>query len=250
MATREELNAKMAEIRESAEQNAQAYNELMLEGKYDAEIDGKIADLVGEYTSIARAIAFQDCKDTEHPMRAACINPSFDTIRAKQVPIEEGSKIKKLVIEDDSKRIDLKRLWKFCDKKLGDDPSWIYAAEQFNFRLTLRACQRHGIKAKEVNDSYAMAKLAKEFDLGKNPVSNTNILKTLTQVVQMMIGEEFKPNSHDVNRLVDVYCKADNRNLLKAKAANHNQMRGYLQAICHRILTGEAYELDYKKAKK
>ena len=105
-----------------------------------------------------------------------------------------------------------------------------------------------GIDPTAINDSYAMSEIAKGYDLGKNPASKTNLLKTLTAIVQAMVGEEYKPVSHDVNFLLSVYSRKS-RKALTVTCANHKYMRGYVMEICHRIVTGKTYEVDYKKVR-
>ena len=122
--------------------------------------------------------------------------------------------------------------------------------EKFNMLLTAQKAVDLGINPKEINDSYAMSEIAKGWDLGKNPASKTNILKTLRGIVTAMLGEEFanKVTSHDVNFLLSVYSRKS-RKALTVTCANHKYMRGYVMEICHRVVTDKGYEVDYKKAK-
>ena len=240
---------KLRDARERAEIAVKAHNELILDGKIDDKVEQEIVDAVNEYTSIARLIAFIECKSAENPMHEACIRLTFPTIKAKSRPVEEGSKIKVLEIDDSAKVIDLKKLMKFCDGHLGADDKWVYALEKFNFLMTAQKARDLGIRPTEINDSYSMRDISRQYDLGKNPASKTNLLKTLTTIVQMMIGEEFKPVSHDVNFLLSIYSKKG-RNALQVSCANHTHMRQYVQEICHRILTDGVYNVDFKRASK
>ena len=87
-----------------------------------------------------------------------------------------------------------------------------------------------------------MSEIAREFDMGKNPVSKTNLLKTLQTVITAMLGEQYKATSHDVNFLMSVYSKK-NRKALTVTCSNHRYFRNYLAEVCHRIVTGKSYEL-------
>ena len=102
-----------------------------------------------------------------------------------------------------------------------------------------------GLDPQKVNDSYAMSEIARQFEMGKNPTSKTNLLKTLQMVVNAMIGDGYKATSHDVNFLLSVYSKK-NRKALTVSCANHRNFRGYVMEVCHRIVTGKSYELEYK----
>ena len=93
-----------------------------------------------------------------------------------------------------------------------------------------------------------MSEIAQKYNLGKNPASKTNLLKTLTSIVQAMIGDEYKAVSHDVNFLLSVYSRKS-RKALTVTCANHKYMRGYVMEICHRIVTGATYDIDFKMKK-
>lgn len=247
--TKSEMQAKMAELKALADEGIKEYNALISDGKYDEKVEKKFTEAINEYTGYARKIAFEECAESENPMHEACKRLTYTTIRAKDRPLEDGSKIKVKEIEDTEKVIDLKRLMKHCDGKLGEDSGWIYAIEKLNLLMTAQKAKDLGIDPKEVHDSYAMSSIAREYDLGKNPASNTNLLKTLTGIVQMMLGEEYKPLSHDVKFLQSVYSKKGRR-ALAVSCANHSHMRQYVQEICHRILTGKVYDVDFKRTKK
>jgi len=105
-----------------------------------------------------------------------------------------------------------------------------------------------GIDPKEIHDSYAMSEIARDFDMGKNPTSNTNLLRTLQMVITSMLGDGYKATSHDVAFLVSVYSKK-NRRALTVSVANHKNFRNYIAEICHRIVTNKRYDVDYKKKK-
>ena len=103
-------------------------------------------------------------------------------------------------------------------------------------------------RLKEIHDSYAMSEIAKQIDMGKTPTSKTNILKTLQTIITAMLGDEVKATSHDVNYLMSVYSRK-NRKALTVTCANHKYFRGYLAEICNHIVTGNPYDVDFKKAK-
>ncbi len=94
-----------------------------------------------------------------------------------------------------------------------------------------------------------MSEIAREFDMGKNPTSKTNLLKTLQTVITAMLGEQYKATSHDVDFLMSVYSKKNRGKALTVTCANHRYFRNYLAEVCHRIATGKTYELDFKTKK-
>lgn len=245
--TRKEKMARLEELHASLEANVTAYNSAMVEGKFDeaAKADSETADAIGEYTSIVRDICLEDCAAADDPMMEAVKALSFATLGVKDTK-KGNSKIPVRELVEKERQIDLLRLHKFVDGGIGHNKDWPYMIEKLNLLLTCQKAVDLGIDPASINDSYAMSSIAKGYDLGKNPASKTNLLKTLTAIVQAMIGEEYKPVSHDVNFLMSVYSRKS-RQALTVTCANHKYMRGYVMEICHRIVTGKTYEVDYKK---
>lgn len=205
--------------------------------------------LVNEHTAIAREECFSALKSTDDPMLEAVKQLTFSTIRIVDKKVgEDKQKTPVSSIEDAEKPIDLLKLHKYVGGGIGKDKNWAYMVEKLNFLMTAQKAVDLGINPKEVNDSYAMSNISKEIDLGKTPTSKTNILKTLQAVVTAMIGEEYKATSHDVNFLMSVYSRKS-RAALTVTCANHKYMRQYMAEICHRIVLGKSYALDYKKSK-
>ena len=247
--TRAEKENKLKELRATVEEKVKAYNEAMQDGKFEdvQKLDNEITESVNEYTATIRDMCFEDCAAAEDPMIAAVTALSFMTIGVKdnkkgdeKIPVRE-------IIEKE-RQIDLLKLHKFVNGGIGHNKEWNIMIEKFNLLMTCQKAKDLGIDPKDINDSYAMSEIGKAYDLGKNPASKTNLLKTLTAIVQAMIGEEYKPVSHDVNFLLSVYSRKS-RKALTVACANHKYLRGYVMEICHRIVTGMTYEVDYRKAR-
>lgn len=245
--TRAEMEAKAIELRNKVEAQVKAYNEAMLESKFDeaAKIDAETSENINEYTGIVRTMEFQDIAATADPMVEACKRLTFMTIATKDVKVGED-KIPVREVVNRERQIDPFKLHKFVEGGIGHDKEWHYIAEKMNYLMTLQCARDLGIDPKEVSDSYAISRIAREYDMGKNPTSKTNMLKTLTKTVQAMIGEEYKPKSHDVNFLLRIYSRKSHR-ALTVTCANHKYMRLYIMEICHRILEEKEYGVDYKK---
>lgn len=239
---KEDLRAKVEDL-------VKRYNEAVQKGDFNksTKLDDEIANLCGEYTAIARAECFEALKATSDPMLYAVKQLTFPTIKTRDTK-EGEEKIPVRIVEDTEKPIDLLRLHKAVDGGIGADKRWAYMVEKLNLLLTCQKAQDLGIDPKSVNNSYAMNDISRDIDLGKTPTSKTNILRTLQTVVSAMVGEEFKATSHDVNYLISIYSKK-NRKALTVTCANHKYMRQYLAEICHRIVEGKTYALDYKQIK-
>lgn len=246
--TREENIAKLAQLRSESESLVKNYNEAIQTGKFDDSVkaDNALTEKINEYTQIVRDMCFEDCKASENPMIAAVTALTYVTIGTKDEK-KGDDKVPVRAIVEKERPIDLLKLHKYCGS-IGADENWAHIAAKMNFLLTAQKAVDLGIDPKGVNDSYAMSEIAREFDMGKNPVSKTNLLKTLQRVITAMLGEEYKATSHDINFLMSVYAKK-NRKALTVTCANHKYFRNYLAEVCHRIVTGKSYEIDFKAKK-
>ena len=269
--TKAERIAEMQVLREKAESLVMQYNEGIQNGNPNPTIEVNVLDsngnvtgtkaeyitnlideVVNKYTAIAREICFAECRETDDPMLEAIKRLTFATIGMK-VSKKGEEKIPVAEIIEKNKAIDLLKLHKTVDGGIGKDPKWNGMVEKMNFHMTARQAKRI-VKKKEnltrvlteINDSYAMSDIAKAIDMGKDPTSNTKLLGTLQGIVTAMIGEEYKATSHDVNFLTDLYA-TKGRTALSVNCANHRYFRAYIAAICHSIVTGEDYEISFKK---
>ena len=242
--TREENIAKLAQLRSEAEALVKDYNEAIQNGKFEdaTKAESSATEKINEYTSVVRDMCFEDCKNTENPMLTAVQTLSYVTIGVKDEQ-KGDDKVPVRSIVDKERQIDLLKLHKYCGS-IGADENWMHIAQKMNFLLTAQKAVDLGLNPQTVNDSYAMSEIARQFDMGKNPTSKTN----LQTVVSAMLGDGYKATSHDVNFLMSVYSKK-NRKALTVTCANHRYFRNYLAEVCHRIVTGKAYELDYKTKK-
>lgn len=246
--TREENTAKLAQLRSETEALVKDYNDAIQNGKFEdaSKADKAMTEKINEYTATVRDMCFEDCKNTDNPMLTAVTTLSFVTIGVKDEQ-KGDDKVPVRAIVDKERQIDLLKLHKYCGS-IGANENWSSIAQKMNFLLTAQKAVDLGIDPKVVNDSYAMSEIAREFDMGKNPTSKTNLLKTLQMVITAMLGEQYKATSHDVNFLMSVYSKK-NRKALTVTCANHRYFRNYLAEVCHRIVTGKTYELDFKTKK-
>lgn len=266
MANRFGITTK-AGLREKAETLIKNYNDAVQSGNFSPVIEVPKADasdnptngtenvlireiveqLVNEYTSIARDECFAALKSTDNPMLEAVKQLTFSTIRIVDKKVgEDKQKTPVSSIEDSEKPIDLLKLHKYVGGDgIGADKNWAYKVEKLNFLMTAQKAVDLGINPKAVHDSYAMSEISRDIDLGKTPTSKTNILKTVQAIVTAMVGEEYKATSHDVNFLMSVYSRK-NRKALTVTCANHKYMRQYMAEICHRIVLGKSYALDFR----
>lgn len=255
-----------AELREKAEALAKIYNESVQSGNFNPVMEHPIPNgdsntpalvtpvrdvieqAVNEHTSIARDECFETLQASVDPMLEAVRQLTFPTIRIVDKKVGEGkyAKIPVSFIEDSEKAIDLLKLHKSVNGGIGKNKNWASMIEKLNFLMTAQKAVDLGINPNTINDSYAMSDISRQIDMGKTPTSKTNILKTIQTIVTAMIGEEYKVTSHDVNFLMSVYSRK-NRKALTVSCANHKYMRQYMMEICHRIVEGKSYAIDYKQ---
>lgn len=239
--TREEKIAQLAVLKSEAEALCRDYNALMTEGKLaEATKTGNtIAEKCNEYTSHAREIAFEDCLATEDPMRTAVTILTFQTIAPKDDKKDEDAiPVRGIVFKD--RYIDLVKLHRKSPAGIGVNKEWYHHIQKLNFLLTAQKCRDLGVDPTDISNAYEMSDIAKAFDMGKNPTSNSNMLRTLQTVVTSMLGDEAKATSHDVAYLQSVYAKKG-RAALSVSCSRHADMVKHFSDICHRIVTGESY---------
>ena len=243
--TREENVAKLAQLKSEVGEIVKTYNDAIQNGRFEesTKADTAMTEKINEYTATVRDMCFEDCKATDDPMLAAVRTLSYVTIGVKDEK-KGDDKVPVRTVVDKERAIDLLKLDKYCGG-IGHDKEWMHVAQKMNFLLTCQKARDLGLDPQKVNDSYAMSEIARQFEMGKNPTSKTNLLKTLQMVVTAMVGDGHKATSHDVNFLLSVYSKK-NRKALTVSCANHRNFRGYVMEVCHRIVTGKSYELEYK----
>ena len=243
--TREENTAKLAQLKSEVEGLVKTYNDAIQNGRFEesTKADTAMTEKINEYTATVRDMCFEDCKATDDPMLTAVKTLSYVTIGVKDEK-KGDDKVPVRTVVDKERAIDLLKLDKYCGG-IGHDKEWMHIAQKMNFLLTCQKARDLGLDPQKVNDSYAMSEIARQFEMGKNPTSKTNMLRTLQMVVTAMLGDGYKATSHDVNFLLSVYSRK-NRKALVVSCANHRNFRGYIAEVCHRIVTGKEYELEYK----
>ena len=208
------------------------------------EFDDDLDYVVGYYKSLSKAAAYTAAKDSGDPMKYAIREFYYPAIKVKETK-DKDTGISIRSVEDAIAPIDLGDMHKKLGG-IGADKNWLYKAEKLNYYLTIRAAQRVGATVK--HESMTMKEISKEIDLGKNPCSNTNMLKTLQAIVTAMLGDGYKATSHDVNYLIDVYANDVKKSKTSISAANHATLRGYLKKVCYRILSGrKGYDVEQRE---
>lgn len=240
-------NETTAEVKAMAEAYLEkADNAELAQDKADNE--SAIEQCINRYKFLSKTACYAEAKASGDPLKYAVTQFYYPTIKLKATADKDSGIIIRSII-DTQAPIDLGDMHKKLGG-IGHDTNWIYTAETFNYHLTIRAAERVGAT---VNiGKYALNRASFKRDLGKDPCSNTQMLKTLKIVISEMIGEEFagKVTSHDVNYLVDVYANDSKKSKTAITAANHKTLRSYLKKVCYRILNGnKGYDVETREIK-
>lgn len=251
----------LEELRANVELIAQVQTEWLLDNdvasvvKWDEHAD----KLCSRYNRLKRDECFNACLATADPMVTACTVMVYQGIKLKENKgNSEGEGVKRVVIELD-RDIDLLKLHEHAKSKtgtgIGHDKQWLHKVQKLNYLLAIKVGQAIGDKKwapeniEKISASFTMSDIAKSFNMGKNPVSNTQMLKTLTTIVQSMIGEGYKPKSHDVNWLSEAYSRKDRR-ARAVQLPNHKTFALMLRDVCNNCITDAGYEANSRACKK
>lgn len=215
MATREENKTLMENVVIKLKDAASRYNDLIDERKTDdaAKLKGEVEELISKYNTASLEVCFYDCQHdgTLTPMQKACKMMTFP-IKAITLNVQSNvggvQMVTPMVINDRTKIIDLIALDQRCGG-IGFDKNWIHYADALNYRMTLKiAKELEDIDPQQVMANYALSEAAKEIKFGDaDPTSKTQILKSLTKVVQAMIGPDFHPVKKDIYKMFNDYTK-------------------------------------------
>lgn len=233
------------EIRKIAEETLEKSDEAKSADERRA-LDADLDEVISYYKHIAKTAMINEAKASDDAMKYAINRFFYGVIKVKETEDKDTGVTYRSIVDAEAP-IDLGELHKKLGG-IGADPQWLHIAEKLNYHLTLRAAQRVGATVK--HDSFMMNEISREIDLGKNPCSNTQMLKTLQTVITAMLGEGFKATSHDVNYLVDVYANDSKKSKTAISAANHKTLRNYLKKVCYRILNNlDGYSVEQKEIK-
>lgn len=233
---------RKAELLKDYEAKIAEVNQACAKGT-NADVEGKLAELVNiekEYRSLRESEVFAGLLDTHQAIELH----HFTTIGHKKTT-DEG-RMTGVEKAERTVQIDLK---KFCEVK-GFDLGWFYELQALNKRLTLRVAETIGVTAaemKRIDDSYNMDKLASEIQLGKTPTSDTQVVKHMQRVLDMLSPGEGKVNGHDLGYVMSCYTKRNNRAALRVQCSKHTLLMSLMGDVFYRIATKGVYGVDYKR---
>lgn len=223
-----------------------------------AEARVNLPDYIKEYSASAKYEKLVELSVMENPMKSAIVDGTYTVLREVDIKDEETGLVEGKDLAEQTKRIDLLDLDRFCKYKASAVKGWQYKVEKFNQLMCFKAGKELKVKESEMKKmakSYYLSKIASEIDMGKTPTSNTQALKALQEVIDSIIFEDdgkgnniYKAVSHDINFIDKVYISLG-ASTLTARVSNPTTMRKIITRVLYRVLTNGNYELDYKKIK-
>lgn len=231
---------RMAEFEKNIGNKIDQYNALMKDGtrlQLDT-IEEELKSLERDYRALAEIEVFNNLEDMDSALKML----NFETVTHKRIT-KEGifcgyEKIKKAVQID---------IYKFARHK-GYNTDWFYELQALNKRLTLKVALNLGLtteQIRKINDSYSMECLAEDIDLGKTPDSDTQCVKHMQKIFDMLGDVSGKINSHDLGYVLACYTKKS-RESLKVRCSNHKLLQTIITDVFHRVVTNGKYDIEYK----
>ena len=241
--------------------SVQEYNNLMGEAKFQ-EAKDRLNDATEDLKRLnvnLKALAFDEILMHSDPIAEACLRYTYTVYALKEEEVE-GSSLKIMRLIDKEKVIALEDLKKFAKTNnridIGSDKEWLDAIHYLNYLMTIRVAEKLGIDPAEIRDCYRIKDVLKNYNLGVAHAASggEQTLQALDKIMNKMLkgtsGYEYdKPSIHEVNYLDFIYAKKNNKTKLSVAVADHKKFCGIIMEIAHKLLTGEAYTIEYKRAK-
>lgn len=263
VATIEELTAQLAAKSAQIDAKIMAWNEHSISDAATrfrdmTKLDDELKELKKDYNKISLKLTFEKLNGS-----------MLEAIKLNRYPVaswkdvgESGSTVKTRVREDGDAQFDLYDFDVYNGSIASHDKKWVRMAENFNMLCCMKAASDIGVKDfSKISDDYFMSKMAVQAKLAgqdasvANPISNTQMLKWLQDVVDAIVYEDkdgknaYKVLTYDVNWMERVYGQKDKRNKLTMKVAKHKDFRLILSDVLHRIVTGTSYKVAYQTQK-
>lgn len=252
------LKALMDAKLNSLSEKVKSWNEASV--KDDAKtmnaLSKDIENLVGEYTKIAKDACFEGIYEkvsykADEVFLEAVKELDFESVNTNKRKIPK-TEIEVMRIITTTVDIDPLELQEYIETNIGKDNQWKYVIQRFNFLLTVRVATDLGMSTAEINkihDSYSMHKITKAIDIGETPHSNTQMVKTMQEVINACIGgDAYKVTSHDVHYLLYTYCKRDKKNRRHVKPAQDSALRIlFMNVMNNLVLFTDKKDADGKK---
>lgn len=143
-------------------------------------------DALANYAKHKETAVFAKLMEEPIPMKAAFVMQDYKILSAR---FDEDGTVE---INERTKGIDFPKF----SKKAGVKMDWVYKAYALSKEIFARHAIEIGVSSealKDIDDTYAMAKIARDINMGKRPasgISNNAIVKTLQEILDIACFED------------------------------------------------------------
>lgn len=255
------LGEDLITLKEWATTASELYNELTTSEtrnyKFEAALDEGIRNAVNAYTAISlklyiNVLGKANMSESEKLIQAAC-EWVYDTIRIKDTK-DSVTGLSTREIIDTKKTIPFTTLEKRLKNRkigFGADSTWHHMITKFGYLYCIKkakSIQADPEKIMELKDCYAIKQIARDVELGKNPVCEKNIMETFQKVIDAMVGEGVVTVDLADEEFIDNAYAKYGKGVLTA--STDKQLVEIFMRVVRRHLDGVSYEIQAKLDKK
>jgi len=257
--TRDTYTTTMSEMDAKLEELVVKYNGIDPENLKDDEptpdkVMTEIMQCIDKYNEASWNILVCDVFAAEHKMAKACEIFAYPVLRITDE--NKGDKDTPIMVKKitkGEKPIDLFKLNKAVNYRLGASEKWGALVQKFNMLMTIRVTQ--DIKGKDAADMKAIAQIiTNAFKIPAEvkeqtfvtDLSGKKMIGALQMIVDAMFGEgAYKATSHDVKFIEWQYGKkSKNRRCITCSSVK--ELTRILLNVGNKLVTGTTYEAESK----
>lgn len=212
------------------------------------ELETGLEQAVNCYTAVSKLNTYKAALASEEgPMRYACREYFFDTIRVKET---KDKKTKRVIrsIEPALQQIELSDLHKWVkDNKridaqgIGADIYWQNHVNALNINMAYDTAVRYGDveTQRRLKDATCLKKKYNDaYNERKFDCTEADFKELLNNVVKAMLGKEYETIDKDWELLRDNYVTDNKKSKLGVKLSNERVFINLMKKVCCRVVTG------------
>ena len=239
---------KIEELRIKAESAINAINTAIADNKHSEIILAKasVKTAIDELNTEIVNDMFAEFLADENPMLKA-IEKCYYTVYSAKYSIDKDTKIETAEIGEKLEIVDIKALEDTAPKAISVNGQWRYAIEKMAFLLACRVEKDLNLNS-NLNSTYKISQIAKDFDLKGTFTSNTQMLNALNFILEMIIPNT-KGLTCDVKYMTYLMVKRGKEGL-SVKLPQAKTIQKLITEIAHRIVTNSVYTSEFETVSK
>ena len=243
-------------------ENSAKMNELKV------KLDGFVDDFngaVGDVSLVAMNDAQASINETLKEYKTASFDNTISYLKGVEKPLIEALKLldypvykfkvnRENGVVIDGQLVPAKApidLVKVCER-FGLDTVWQYDVEAIARLFALRVAKDLECKDSDINElseKYRMSTQAKKLlREGKDPTSNNQLVTHLQKLSDKVFGQIGKINNKDLAFIREAFTK-NGRERGSISVGTGRLMHNLFATVCHNVMLGEGYRVEYKKVK-